>query len=584
MKRRVLGGAPDLSHLHAENRRLLCYQAQTVKWGRQLRIKTSEVVESDLELYIVLLQGDQVLEIRSASRQTWDTLRPVDQFYRICVLDHLPRVVNSLTLSSHQLLQQSSEIAKQVDEPPAPVLASPVPSLPLLWPHQRRRDVPPVSESATTFYCSALCDFVLLRRPLAQSATPRLTQKWLTWLESHFQQWPYDVLAFHVARALCHSAPPTPLVYGTLQWPLAREWLDFTSFIFAQQRMDVDAFEQQLRGHAAWISQWSYGGFHHRWQDFVVDDCRFWHQEEQQVEVSALWLLHCDKLQPHRRSHCGRIWLERRLFLQELLPVMYRLALSDTLHLLRCTALQGPGTDPFTAGELGGGDHPHCGGLMQLLMRAPEPKQTDWSPLLRFNREQAQTHSSPVMRALLRHEQREEERRTASRDDPQRICEAVDDIEDLAQRVPPCMARLMQPQRQWLKNWDRFRLVGWLYDAGYSQEQVIGYVCRDGADSGDQRATIASLYQSCINVPPDKRRGTQGRVSAGCGRLINDVYETGNVLRCPFEEAKNGDARRKDHTPLEKSVFQAQCAGRGNLSCSVYHPLDYVQARCGVKK
>ena len=142
------------------------------------------------------------------------------------------------------------------------------------------------------------------------------------------------------------------------------------------------------------------------------------------------------------------------------------------------------------------------------------------------------------------------------------------------------MARVLRHDKR-RKNGDRFNLVGWLYDAGYSQVQVVQFLSRNDKECDDEyRATVLTLYQACVKRPAEKRHA-HGRVSTGCSSVIDSQHGQGNVLRCVYEEKRNGPQRRATpHPRQEKSDFQLQCGAQCGLEREVRHPLDYVQAKC----
>lgn len=548
--------------LQAEGRRLLCFLSKSVKWG-QLRLKLTEIQVKDAEIYLILMSNNEDIErIFRVSRREWDSLAICDTFYKVLRLDQL-RPVNPLTFSVH--LNRSTELPVEEQEQATEMVVevaniTSIPSLPILWPHYPPQET---SSSAIEFYTGVLCDSVLLSHPLGHQVTPRLIQKWLLWLERHFSQagWCWIGATQHFLTLMSTARPMQPLQYGSLQWPMAREWLSMHCLLFLHQRITVEEFEKELKAHIQWIQCQSWKGFYHRWQDFYVNGQLWQQHQQQQVTISSLWLLHCT-VSEYRHGPVGCIVVEYRILQQELLPQFYRLVLSDALHLWRCEGL---------SHAILPQQH-----LLWQRINEKKQKQQDWEPLHQYNLQEVQNLSSPVMRLMMRWEQQQEERRL-SETETTRISDAVEDIEDLLLKTPPCMERVMK-QKEWLKNWDRFRLVGWFYDAGYSKEMVVQYMCRND-DTQEHRQTIQSLYQSCVSAPDDKRH-VQGRVSAGCGKIIDDVYEQGNVLRCPFEEAQNGEKRNRNHTSMEKSVFQTQCGSRGNMGCKVTHPLDYVQSQC----
>lgn len=563
--------SPALEALSAPERCVLCFHQSAVKWG-QLRIRSGEVAPDDAELYVVLLRtgspatalSSDVLRIYQLTRAEWLALRQVDTHYRLAQVSALREAPESPALC-----QAVVECMIVEDEPAPPAQQQQQPSLfalPPLWPCEAH--VPASQPHRLLFYAATLCDFVALRRTLGSLATPRLHKKWLQWLERHFapERDECAVLAYQLAATLARAAA---------DWPLASEWLALNCELFAQHAPPPELVAEKLRHHVRWIEAWAHTGFYHRWQEYRVpasDD--FWQQHSTHVTINSLWLLQCDGLL-HTPGARGSISISHKQLQQHLLPCVYRLMLRDLLQLLRVEAQF---TQSWTARQLWDRDCAWYWQSAHTLQPLVAYKAGEWETLVRFSREQAQ-HSSPVMRALLVQERLEEERRAALRTgqgSAQRVCEAVPDIEELSKHAPPCMQRVLR--QPWCKNDDRFNLVGWLYDAGYGPGQVVGYLCRHGAEEG-QRETVKSLYQSCVNRPTHKRHKA-GRVSTTCGRVIDGEYGAGNVLRCPYEEARNGERRRK-HNALEKSAYGAECGQACGLS-EVRHPLDFLEKRCGV--
>ena len=577
-----------LQALHQPQRRVLCFHTSAVQWG-QLRIKIDEVESEDCEIYVVLLRTQNAAEatdndiahIYRMDHAQWLSMRVTDRVYRICRLAQLLLVTDSIQPPQSEP-HVPVMVIEEEEETETPV-ESPLPSLQVLWPHAYRTGVP-VDSAGIVEYAANLCDYTLLQGPLAQSATPRLSERWLARMELYYRDGKrcYTTLAYYFAATLCRTLPGTgPLLYHATEprWPLAREWLDFACYVFAQQRLSVEAFGSELQRHIAWIQQTAWHGFAHRWHDYRLPQTElYWEQQGSRVTVSSLWLLQCN-LSGHRQTGRGCVTVESRVFLQSLLPHLYRLVLSDALHLLRHTALA------LAAGRGQNADYALWDGERAWYQESREALRSlwaytgEWRALVVFNEQVAQSHSSPVMRALYKYERAEDARRKTPTAGAVRVCEAVPDIEELARVAPPCMARVLK--QDWCKNGDRFNLVGWLYDAGYSQVQVVSYLCRNSAQDQERRTTVLSLYQACVKRPAEKRP-SNGRVSAACGNVIDSHYGEGNVLRCPYEEAHNkGQRRTTKHERHEKSAFQAQCAGEcGLIDGEVRHPLDYVQSKC----
>ena len=575
---------PELgASLQAEGRRVLFFDKQGVKAG-QLRVAISQVGEplTVSEIYIVVVHTTDEQIVYRLGAEDWSRLPRVDRLYRLCRLDRLMRVVDAVPL---RLSSSSASICETMDVEEADVAPPPqcLPSLPILWPHRRRHPTITTGRSGLLFYVGAVLDYALLEQPPLANAPNSLRQDWLTWLESNYAyrgaDEHYDEMLYHLMLAASVATVSPQLIYGHLDWPLAQEILNLSVFLFRHQLHDSDdnlaALESAFRGHAHWIAQESYSGWHHPWTDYMLTDGVLWRQSGRQITLSMLWLLETPTLtsSQYRTENGGVFTVSVAHFLEHLAPYLYRQVLCDTLHYLRYTALYGRHDNAW---------HGHPGDVERVwlheTLRDVMPELVtalkDWRGMESFNERRAQNHSSPVMRAMVQYWQSQDTRqpRGSQSFGSHKAATVITDIEDLGTAVPPCMRRALR--QSWCKNLDRLNLIKYLFDMGYGREQVVTFMCRQ-SEKREDVATIGSEYDACVRrqQTDDRRQGKS------CATIINLGAVPGNVLRCVYEEEKNGEKRREKHTEHEQLVFTSQCACEAGTTRRIYSPLDYVKIK-----
>jgi hypothetical protein len=150
------------------------------------------------------------------------------------------------------------------------------------------------------------------------------------------------------------------------------------------------------------------------------------------------------------------------------------------------------------------------------------------------------------------------------------------DIEDLfrdpGRVMPPCLSRVVK--QDWYKSKDRLNLVAYLIDMGYQEkEKVVNIMCRN-RDNASDRAIIESIYNDKAKKKLEKL--PHHRISLPCSSIINSNFEEGNVLRCVYEERKNGDVRVKSSVG-EQDVFKHQCICENNLKhVNLKSPMNFI--------
>jgi hypothetical protein len=581
------------------HRSVIWFHERQIQWD-QVKIRHRDVSEETHELYVIVLRDsctahtatvEDVLQVRRMERIEWLALRTVEKHYRLCTLEKNTLRVStttsppqSLTRSSNQLARSNTALIRSVE------LRKEDASLQFfceLWSQHKPRphciDICPI--------LNAICDYTLMKREL-RVQLPGLQEKWFRWLSQQFPDENDYTDALHLSLlGLCQYAETEQhMKYDALEVPLVREWMDFACFIFSQRLCgcDMTEFSSRLQTHIEWIENHQHEGLYHNWVNYYVIDCdnnpQLWLCDGgggDQYTVSSLWLLQCDFTKKmYTVMGSGRIVIQRDVF-NTLLLQMYRLMLSDLVHLVCSVNLVGhedPDTWPSSYSEF------YCGhAYIHVYTEATRKLQhslhtEDCEALYAYQITTNYFYKSPVMMALVSQIE-EQEKKDAQRPahDPRRIASVVSDIEDLGSVVPPCIQAVMR--RDWCKNWDRLNLVAWLYDSGYTKEAVVRYMCRNVKSQRDEeRMTIAALYDDCVNPHKARKKFYGTRLSVPCATVINSIHEEeGNVLRCPFEEAKNGAHRRNKHTDGEKLSFRTQCAESGCLSgCSFSHPLDFI--------
>jgi hypothetical protein len=264
------------------------------------------------------------------------------------------------------------------------------------------------------------------------------------------------------------------------------------------------------------------------------------------------------------RVYDGVCHLEESVFLDTFLPLLYRHLLLDIVHFATRSSLYGL---PLTERRFVLNDY-----YFRIIPEFPSVL----NELFAFYSSLQIKYSSPLYDILLGNQQKreeEEDEKKKKKKGGEMNNSPVVDIEDLFANprgiMPPCLSPLVE--KEWCKNWDRYNLVPFLIDMGYTdRDMIISQMCRH-KDSLENRETVGSIYDAAL-----RRRKPNGRISVNCGTIINSIGDEGNIFRCPYEEKKNGQKRRKNHHEKEKASFTSQCACTLSPSLKIYSPLDYI--------
>lgn len=549
-----------LAPLQAPNRAVLLLWHGAVV-GQQVLVPQTALTES--EVVLGLQDGDTLRSVHLLRSEQWQT---APREGRCRVLD----LTQSQVLHGHSP-PPSLSTSRSLGSLRASLLSSAPQPLQLqmepLWPHRRLPVQVPRDTLRLQTWLAALVDSTLLKNPL--QATPSLRTKWLRWLDARLST--QSQCAHVVALALACHWSPQPTRYGKPDWPWAREWIQFQLQLFVATLPEPATLAQDLRSHVAWTQQCR-RDWHHPWSLYLIEQDCLWLTEldEQGLErftLSARWL----PLLDHRPSvKRGRLSVDRLVFDSKVAPCLYRLVLQDYLYETRWQAVRHGEFDTALCDDAWSHERDWLNGATVLCntLRDCATWEQRWQWL-----GDTQTQDSPVQRSVVKWlEKREDVLTNGSTEKVTiRIADYVTDIEDLAKLAPPCLKRGLE--KDWCQHWDRFNLVGYLWDAGYSQQQVTEYVLRNKPDSRSDRGEVESRYRECERSNP-----SWGRVSSSCGTLMNARFENAHI-RCVYEEQYNEGKRRANHTKTEKQAFCDQCVRAARLDTVVYHPLDFVEAR-----
>jgi hypothetical protein len=420
-------------------------------------------------------------------------------------------------------------------------------------------------------YTSYIFDYMIHKAEIGNE----VPKKWLSYVEKYSQHYNHPLLSCLFIMAY---------VRGTARCKdeVIDAWIEMECLFLQHGQTNAGDFAQMLTRHMDAMScieavcrKWPHG----HWHQFRINDLYWYHHtDENKYTVSSMWLFE-KEFSTHvkqARFDRGVAQLDECLFAQSFLPALYRHVLQDLVYFMVDVCRNSRTIDAYYGGrqtkrrEAMDQYHWH---LMPHFARTVDE-------MYHFNVTVAQNYMSPVMDRLLTHfSQKDCKEMTKLKYGvpiahlPASYVELEDLFKNPDQLMPPCLSRVMQ--REWYKNWDRFNLIPFLIDMGYDdRDKLVNVMCRH-RDNIDNRREITNVYD-----PAMKKKNTQRKlISVPCGTIINSLYEEGNVLRCPYEEAKNGDKRRKNHTAKEKAVFTTQCACSLGAPVNIQYPMDYINQK-----
>lgn len=429
-----------------------------------------------------------------------------------------------------------------------------------------------VTDEEAVFQLGQLVDYMLRVTLFAVSPASlqqRLEAKWLAHMERADGERcaaSAAVIASYV-RAKSHCCDT-----------VVRHWIAMECGLLARRftLAHLEWFHGVLGEHLAVIGVFKTAEWQHSaWHSLVVAE-GYWRCEAQgRFAVHALWLLEPElaTLGKKRLPRRGVLTLSAEEMTGLLVPCLYRHLLLDCVHAWFASST----APPMLTTELKA--------LAALTLVGKHCHES----LFEYNAGVLQWHTSPVMKHAYRlYGEREAaavarpHRQWTARTLAGEAVEMEDLFADPGRYLPPCLARLVQP-RQWYKHEDRLAMVSCLVDSGYRNgERAVEQMCRGQANNANNRSVIRRLFRD-LSL---KKAGPElegRRVSRCCDTIINAVYQEGNRLRCPFEEAANGTARRRDHSSEERDAFRTQCAAsldaKTRWQPRVYSPLDYISHR-----
>lgn len=300
----------------------------------------------------------------------------------------------------------------------------------------------------------------------------------------------------------------------------------------------------------------------------------------------------------------GRITLSYTVFRDVFLPLLYRQTLTDSFGLavlLRCQIAAHLTRSLFKPWRMYGWFRD------EIYTRLPNPmcvlsgasgSTTQWSSRGSLQSITSRGYAnemyqycmdhhnldSPVLRKLTRRDNYmqlddnpDNKQRQAMSDGPppMHTISHLIDIEDLADRLPLCIAGILTPGK-YLRHRDRLAAVSYLIDMGYQMEQVLTYL------RANKRDEITALYKSQVIK---KRKEPNGSVSLGCNGQFSLDMAYGNTTRCPYEARCNGaeKKRRDDYGDVKERMkvygeFKSACTRSLELdeTSRINHPIDYI--------
>lgn len=422
-------------------------------------------------------------------------------------------------------------------------------------------------------YTSYLFDYMIHKTEIGN----QVPNKWLSYVDKYGRHYNHAhlsclfIMAYVRATSQCKDA-------------VIDAWIEMECLFSRHCAIDEREFSFMLTHHLEEMSciavvcrEWSHGCWHRA----TLEDGQFWTRRANNYVISSMWLFEPEFLSHVKsaRFDRGEALIDDVVFSQTFLPALYRHVLQDLVHFMKDLCRR-----PNTIGAYYGDRRSERREAMdQYHWRLMPHFARTADEMYHFNVTVAQNYTSPIMDVLLPHYDRKDSKEMSKLKygvPMSQLPATYVEIEDLFDRpdqlMPPCLSRVMQ--REWYKNWDRFNLIPFLIDMGYDNKDKLINVMSRHRDTADNRKELANVFDPAL-----KKKNTQktGFISVPCGTIINSLYEEGNVLRCPYEEAKNGDKRRKNHNAKEKAVYTSQCACSLGSAANIHSPMDYINCKAG---
>lgn len=560
---------------YATNRCILFFHKDAVILN-QLRIAEKEVMNEN-EIYIIMMKTlTEVYQIYKMTRSQWHLLTHANPGYKSCHLKNLITISNEGDFimpiiddnDKMMVIQSSSELIMQHDEEKIINLFQ----LDVLWSYNTsimKRELYLFSNLRESFeeYIGCLFDFILIQSPL-RKINHLSRDAWLEYIQSHVPH--YSLMTFHFITIFMRYTviPNDNIIYNRYNQRIVNQWLDFSVYLFQLQKMKLDVFINHLENHILWIEEESYNGWYRDWQKFRIPHKNdILNEDGNNIILSIRWLFELSlKKEEYKMNHRGCIIVKRLIFIEKIMPHIYRSTLKDLVYLLlHCV---------FYHRTIG--MHDSVNGLILQKLST----ESGWDGLYHYNLTVPGNYESPVMRAMVRYEERQfrNNRKSNGRLNTKLLHQSIGDIEDLAKIVPPCLKKAME--KDWCMHWDRLNMTKYCYDMGYNEDDIANYFSRHYKGDRSKKQVFDAYYKECLKEAPID---AVNQVSKSCSTIINFVFDKGNVIRCPYEEELHGQ-RRQRSDPTEIELIQSQCACKGGFKDKIiYSPLDYIKHKINLQ-
>lgn len=338
-------------------------------------------------------------------------------------------------------------------------------------------------------------------------------------------------------------------------------WIEMESFIFRQCEIDVDEMKEILMRH---LKQYRRND---SWQQYTIDD-QYWCVIKENYVISCLWIFEPEfsSIVKNINVSQGRATIDKVMFMTAFLPALYRYMLRDIVWYAA--------TQPKLEVMFGANGTEGRGAINEYTWTVLNNFPIKIDDMYDFNVLTAQNYTSPIMDALLKHYEKKDNRVVQDRLQATNVASVID-IEELFEKpeelMPPCWTRVMKAKAY--KNMERVNLIPTLIDMGYTDRKaIVEVMCPSRNNNPVKQREIEAIYDSTIKKKKNEP------LSVPCGTIINSKYDDGTILRCIYEEAKNGQQRKK-HGNNEKDEFMQQCACTLGPSATIRRPLDFINIK-----
>ena len=308
-----------------------------------------------------------------------------------------------------------------------------------------------------------------------------------------------------------------------------------------------------------------------QWQHYGWHDYAKWSiGEDGNYIISPRWLFEPEFGGLHGQTHGtlmlgGALHITREVFHNKFLPSLYRHVLLDMVHL--CYDVQQLCHTTEYNDFYGNSNAMTIDHLYQIMTKEFTRATITSDQMYDFNVKYAGIFS-PIMLDLSQHYEERSKMKERGGDGgtgyqkppPSSSVDIEDLFRDPGKVMPPCLSRVVT--QEWYKSKDRLNLVAYLVDMGYKdREKVVNLMCRNRNNPGDKNI-IGSIYDDWVKKKAAKP--SHHRVSLPCSSIINSNFDEGNVLRCAYEEKRNGSERTKSGLG-DQDVYRSQCSCEGSL-------------------